>query len=139
MLDQGGMPSPSTPIFCEALSSDLVRGSQGVGDRAHLPTSIPAGNADYTSQSIRCYLDMFVTNVRSLPPYSSQQTISLRGILPWLREPLAQFDVSKSITVQFPLELRDIKVPGALTPRFAYSVRWEVSVCEHAPRLRVIC
>jgi hypothetical protein len=114
---------------------DLVERVEGDGGHACLPSSIPAGNVEFAEESVRCRLQLPPMNARSVPPYISEQKITLQAVLPWLKQELGNFDITKSITLQFPLELKSIKVPSALAPRFGYSLRWEVSRLVFGARL----
>lgn len=120
------MPSPSSLIPCSLEPSDLIESVVGNEGYTHLPTSIPAGNLEFSDKGFRGSIQIPAMRARSVQPYNSEQRISLRAVLPWLKHKLDEFDVSNTITVQFPLELRRIKVPSALAPKFGHVVRWEV-------------
>src|SRR5690349_21302201 len=121
------MPSPPTAIPCELIAADLLQCTTGETAFAPLKTSIPAGNTEYSEAEIRGCLRMPVITANSLPPYISEQKINLRAVFPWLQQPLPEFDISNQIKVQFPLELRGIRLPTTLPPGSSSMVKWEVS------------
>ena len=126
------MPSPSTSILCELVAADLVQCL--VGDEAFAPlkTSIPAGNVEYSEDEIRGSIRMPAITARCLPPYTTEQLVSIRATLPLLKQQLPKFDVRKQVRVEFPIELRNIGLPGSLPPRSMSTVRWEVCIAVFA-------
>jgi hypothetical protein len=120
------MPSPATPIKCEVKACDLVESSRAQDGQVLLPLSIPPGNIRYTEDGLRCHLAMPLVTSKSIPPFAAEQVVNLQATMPWIKQPLQRFGFSRTIVVQFPIELHGIKVPAALTPISAYNLRLEV-------------
>ena len=121
------MPSPSCRIPCRIISSDVLLPLANDDGLAYLPTSIPAVHSTTSEESARALLATPTINPRSRAPYFATQDVALRAIMPWLDRELDNFGISKSITIQYPLDLREAKGLVSVAHRTTTEVSWQVS------------
>lgn len=121
------MPSPSCQIPSTIIPSDILLPAANDDGRAYLPTSIPAGHSATSEDSARVLLATRTISSRSRAPYIATEDVALRATMPWLDRQLTNFDLRKSITIQYPLDLREAKGLASVAPSTKTEISWQVS------------
>lgn len=63
---------------------------------------------------------------RSRAPYSATEDVSLQATMPWLDRQLTNFDIRKTISVQYPVELRECKGLASVAQGTKTEMSWQV-------------
>ena len=102
------MPSPKCPIPITILPSAAVIPLTGEPSQTFIPSSIQPNRIATVNGSIKAKLR--IPQMRASPePYVFHCNISLTATMPYLNRQLDDFDVSKRITIQYPIDLREFQ------------------------------
>jgi len=123
----GGMPSPNCRIPCTFEEADMLIPVDNEEGQAYLPTSVPAGHSATSEDSAKILISTPDIDPRSHQPYTVTENIALRATVPWLDSQLSNFDVKKSVTIQYPLEVRNGKGLESVANGTTTEVSWQVS------------
>ena len=100
------MPSPKCPIPIAILPSAAIIPLAEEQNQTFIPSSIQPNRIATVDGFIKARLR--IPQVRASPePYVSHCDISLTATMPYLNRRLDDFDVSKRITIQYPVDLRE--------------------------------
>lgn len=120
------MPSPSCQIPTAVVPSDILLALPNNDGQAYLPTSIPAGQS-VTSEGFALVLLATPTiDPRSRAPYTATEDVSIQATVPWLDRQLKNFEVRKTICVQYPVELRECQGLASLAQGMKTEISWQV-------------
>ena len=120
------MPSPSCQIPIVVVPSDILLALPNNDGQAFLPPSIPAGQSATSVDFAQVLLATPTIDPRSEGPYSVTGGISLQATVPWLDRQLPNFEIRKTITVQYPVELRECKGIASLAQGSKTEISWQV-------------
>jgi len=123
----GGMPTPSCQIPCTFEDVDMLIPTGGRGSHAHLPTSIPGGHSATSGGFAKALIRPPAIDPRSRQRYVSTLDISLRATMPWLDRRLDNFDIRRTITVQYPLKLQGTNGLETVAHGTMTRISWQVS------------
>ena len=122
----GGMPSPKLPIPISVASSTEfipVAGNEGT---AFIPGLIEPGTAVTLDGTIKLLIPL----VEEAQPVGSRLfrtgEVAIQASIPWLHRDLPNFSFSKTVDIQYPVELRNFTYLQTMalgsTGRFSYEV-----------------
>src|SRR6266498_1040606 len=101
------MPSPTCQIPVTIRPSEWFTAVEGDESFAYLPSSIPPGG----SATLEGAIKVFISNdVHPPPPGNAlleQSQVSIVATMPWVNKRLEHFEFSRTIDIQYPLELRN--------------------------------
>ncbi|MCJ1381811.1 hypothetical protein MMC17_004922 [Xylographa soralifera] len=124
--NSGGMPSPKCQIPVTAISSiwfSRVSGEQG---RIFIPNSIPPG----VTVTLEGTIMILIKQCDDPPPignlFFEHDNLRIMAVMPWLNRVLPNFGFSKTIDIQFPIELRNIDYLPSLAQGIRSNLSWEV-------------
>ncbi|MCJ1432774.1 hypothetical protein MMC27_002131 [Xylographa pallens] len=124
--NSGGMPSPTCPIPVTSISSvwfSRVSGEQG---RTFIPNSIPSG----ATVTLEGTIMVLIKQCDDSPPignlFLKHDSLGIMAVMPWLNRVLPDFGFSKTIPIQFPIELRNIEYLPSLAQGTRSNLSWEI-------------
>ena len=123
----GGMPSPSCGIPCSFVASNTLESVDGNGGRVVISRSIPAGHVAASQDSAKVLIRTPNIDPRSRQSYVAQQSISIQATVPWLDCQLENFDLEKILTIQYPLELKEMSHLETVAHGTTTEISWKVS------------
>ena len=119
----GGMPSPTCRIPITVRRSLWLEPTES---QALIPSSIGAGESVTLDDPIKVLI-----RASDVPPslgslFIEQDTLSLAAQMPWLNRELPHFEYRRTLSIQYPVELRGFNVLKTMaqgsTSRFAFEV-----------------
>lgn len=120
------MPSPNCQIPCTVVGSEILIPDNTEDSRAYIPRSIPAGHTGTTEDLAKVLLATPRIDPRSRQPYMNERDIGLCAIMPWLGRELTNFDLMKSIVIQYPLDIRQAYALASVAHDSQTEVSWQV-------------
>ena len=117
------MPSPTCRIPITVRSSRWLEPTES---QALIPTSIAAGESVTLDDPIRVLIKASENPPTPGSLFFERDTISVTARMPWLNRELPHFEYSRTLSIQYPVELRGFKFLKTMaqgsTSRFAFEV-----------------
>jgi hypothetical protein len=110
------MPSPTRPIPLTVIGSEWIEPLEGEEGRLYLSRSIPIGESTTLDGSVKAKIRYLDRPIRDNNAIREKHAISLRATMPWLDRELPLFSFTRTIDIQYPLELTGPSILSTLAP-----------------------
>ncbi len=123
----GGMPSPTCRIPVSVVDSSEIELLNGEQSMAYIPSSIRPGGVVTLQGFVKVKLRIPESHIQLGVAYSIKHTLSLKAQMPSLNRVLPNFDFTKEIEIQYPLEMLNFNLMPSLARGSVNKFTWEAS------------
>ncbi|KAL9045598.1 MAG: hypothetical protein Q9214_001384 [Letrouitia sp. 1 TL-2023] len=126
IFEPGGMPSPMCRIPIYVTPSKFLLPTIGSDSCALIPSSIAPGTEVTLADSIKVLIRQSENPPSMGTQYFKQDQVLVKAIMPWLNRDLPFFEFSRSVDIQYPIELRNLDFLPAMAPGSTSRSTYEV-------------
>ncbi|KAL9612033.1 MAG: hypothetical protein Q9167_003359 [Letrouitia subvulpina] len=126
IFEPGGMPSPMCRIPIYVNPSKFILPTTGSDNCALIPSSIAPGTEVTLADSIKVLIRQSENPPAIGTQYFKQDQVSVKASMPWLNRDLPFFEFSRSVDIQYPIELRNLDFLSAMAPGSTSRSTYEV-------------